>query len=197
MDFGVSRFKKVAVGLGVTTLLAASVVGAVADNTVEQSITPGNFNASIANVELDSVAYSHSANQSDGSMVLTIDDSRGSGAGWAVTVESSNFVYSGDNGGTDIPAANFALTNAGAPVQTAGQAVDTGGDDADPTGPQIGNMEDGVSGTLDDPIVVSVAGPGFGQGTYTQALEVELDIPAMSRAGVYTGTLTVTEASAP
>ena len=44
-------------------------------------------------------------------MLLTADDSTGSGAGWNVTIQSSDFVWVGTaNGGTDIPASKFALT---------------------------------------------------------------------------------------
>ena len=41
------------------------------------------------------------------------------------------------------------------------------------------------------------ANAGYGLGTYTQALDVSLTIPAQSRAGTYTGTLTTTIAAAP
>ena len=41
------------------------------------------------------------------------------------------------------------------------------------------------------------AGLGFGVGTYTQALGVSLVVPADSRAGTYTASLTVTAAAAP
>ena len=42
-----------------------------------------------------------------------------------------------------------------------------------------------------------MATAAYGAGTYTQALGVTLTIPAMSRVGVYTGTLTTTITSAP
>jgi hypothetical protein len=37
----------------------------------------------------------------------------------------------------------------------------------------------------------------FGQGTYTQDLSVSLVVPASSKVGTYTGTLTTTASSTP
>lgn len=174
----------------VTGLALAGFASAVfAADTVTQTVTAGTRTASVANLTLGSLAYSHSAQTNTGSMTLTADDSSGSGAGWNVTILTSAFVYSGTNSGTNIPAANFSLTSAAGPVATAGQAVDlTGG----PKVPAVSPV-----GTLDSARKTVQADAGYGQGTYTQALGVSLSVPAQSRAGTYTGTLTTTIASAP
>lgn len=169
------------------TLALALPVAAV--NTVTQVVNPGTRSASIADLTLTPVAYSHTAQTSTGTMTLTADDSTGSGLGWNVTVLSSAFAYTGANLGTAIPAANFSLTSAAAPVMTAGQAVDVVG------GPKVPVVS--PVGTLDSARKTVQANVFFGQGTYTQALGVSLSIPAQSRAGTYTGTLTVTIAAAP
>jgi hypothetical protein len=143
--------------------------------------------ASVANRTLGSVAYSHSAQASAGSMTLTVDDS--AGLGWDVTILTSAFVYSGANSGTAIPAANFSLTSAAAPTATAGQAVDGTG------GPKVPTVS--PVGTLEVARKTVQADAAFGQGTYTQALGVSLAIPAQGRAGTYTGTLTTTITAAP
>lgn len=183
-------FKRATVALGLTAALAAAIVGpAAAADTVTQTINPGTRSASVADVTLTAVNYAHSAQAQTGTMTLTADDSSGSGAGWNVTIQSSDFVYSGANSGTDIPAANFALTAAAAPAMTAGEAVDaTNGPKVPATSPV---------GTLDSARKVVQAEVGYGEGTYTQSLDVELSIPAQSRAGTYTGTLTTTIAAAP
>jgi hypothetical protein len=122
-------------------------------------------------------------------MTLTAEDTSGSGAGWNVTVQSSGFTYSGVNGGSPIPAANFSITTAAPPVLVSGQAIDpTGGPKVPPTN---------ATGTLEVARKTLQAEAGFGQGTYTQALGVSLTIPAQSRAGTYTATLTVTIAAGP
>ncbi len=167
----------------------ALVMPVAAANQVTQTINAGTRTASIADLSLGAVNYSHSAQSNTGTMVLTADDSSGSGAGWNVTVQSSAFVYSGANGGTNIPAANFAITTAGAPTRTAGQNVDVVGG---PSAPLVGS-----TGSLDVARKTMSALVGFGQGTYTQNLDVNLSIPALSRAGTYTGTMTVTISAGP
>ena len=143
--------------------------------------------ASVADLVLGAVNYSHSAQESNGTLVLTASDDAADG--WNVTIVSSAFVYSGTNGGTNIPAANFAITAAAAPVITAGQAIDATG------GPKVPAVS--PVGTLDTARKTIQANGGFGQGTYTQSLGVRLTIPAQSRAGTYTGTLTTTIAAGP
>ena len=169
---------------------AAIVLPAGAVNTVTQTVNAGTRSASIADASLGAVSYSHSAQASTGTLVLTADDSSGSGAGWNVTVQTSAFVYSGSFSGTNIPAANFSLTSASAATSTAGEAVDIVG------GPK-------VPLTLIPPVALDTARKTlqaeltYGEGSYTQDLGVSLSIPAQSRVGTYTGTLTVTIAAGP
>lgn len=185
----------------VSALVAGSLLVApaafAADNTVTQAVTGGSLSASATDVTLGSVATAHTDQDSAGSMTVTADDTSGTGAGWHVTEQVSDLVYSGSNGGTNIPAANFSVTSVGAVAATAGQSVDATGTDAAPTGPQSANITTGVSGTLDQPVTVFVAGAGFGQGTYTLPVNLNLTVPAESRAGSYSGTLTTTITSAP
>jgi hypothetical protein len=145
--------------------------------------------ASIADLTLPAVTYSHTDQTASGTMTLTAEDTSGTGAGWNVTVQSSAFAYSGANGGSSIPAANFSITAGDPPTLASGQAIDpTGGPKVPPTN---------STGTLDVARKTLHAEAGFGQGTYTQALDVSLTIPALSRAGTYTATLTVTIAAGP
>jgi hypothetical protein len=190
-SFSVQR--RLALGLGMSALLVASIAGpALGADTVTQTITGSGLTASVADVTLASVAYQNAAHDVTGAMVLTADDSTGSGAGWNVTIQSSAFVWVGTaNGGVDIPAARFALTSAAAPAMIAGQAVSV----ALSTGPQVPPTS--PLGSLDTPRKTLVATAAYGAGTYTQSLGVTLTIPAMSRVGVYTGTLTTTITSAP
>jgi len=188
-----SVHRQLALGLGAGALLVGTVAGAaVAADTVTQAITGNGLTASVADVTLASVAYQNSSHDVTGTMVLTADDSTGSGAGWHVTIQSSDFTWVGTaNGGIDIPASNFGLSSAAAPVMIAGQAIGA----ALSTGPQVPPTS--PVGALDTPRTTLVATAAYGAGTYTQALGVTLTIPAMSRVGVYTGTLTTTITSAP
>lgn len=180
--------------LGALTAVAAAVVAlnasaAHAADSVAQTVNAGTRTASVANLTLTAVAYSHSVQNSAGTMTLTADDSSGTGGGWNVTIQTSAFVYSGANSGTNIPATKFSLTSAAAPVATAGQAVDA------TNGPKVPTIS--PVGTLDTARKTVQAAVGYGQGTYTQALGVNLEVPAGSRAGTYTGTLTTTISAAP
>jgi hypothetical protein len=192
MDRNPSK-RRLAVAAGAALLLIGSLAGsAFAANTVTVAITGSGLTASIADLTLTSVAYQNAAHDVTGTMVLTADDSTGSGAGWNVTVQSSAFTWVGTaNGGTDIPAAKLALTSAAAPTAVAGQAVSV----ALTTGPQVPPTS--PIGTLDTARKVLVATAAYGAGTYSQALGVTLTIPSQSRVGVYTGTLTTTITSAP
>ncbi|MDN4616343.1 hypothetical protein P5G50_17985 [Leifsonia sp. F6_8S_P_1B] len=183
--------------------LAALVTGsllvapAALASTVTQAVTGGSLTASASDVTLPAVATAHTDQDSPGSLTITADDSTGTGAGWHVTEQVSDLVYSGSSAGTDIPASNLSITSVGAASVTAGQAIDTSGTDAAPTGPQSGNVTSGVTGTLDSPVTVFVAGPDHGQGTYTLPVDLNLTVPADSRVGTYSGTLTTTITSAP
>jgi hypothetical protein len=188
-----STRRRLTLGIGGAALLVATVAGtAFAADTVTLAITGSGLTASVANLTLTSVAYQNAAHDVTGTMTLTADDSTGSGAGWDVTIQSSAFVWVGTaNGGSDIPAANFALTTAAAPTLIAGQAVSA----TAATGPQVPPAS--PLGTLDTARKTLQATAAYGAGTYSQALGVTLSIPAQSRVGVYTSTLTTTITSAP
>ena len=181
-----------ALSLGLGTMLISGGAGlalATESVTVSQTLTGGTRSASVVSMVLAQAPYSHSAQTTAGAVMLTVDDSSGSGQGWNVLVQSSDFVYSGQNSGKDIPAANFAVVAANVPTSTEGQAVDAS---AGPKAP-----ESGSTGSLDSPRKTMQAQANAGMGTYTQKLDVRLTIPANSLAGSYTGTVTTTITAAP
>jgi hypothetical protein len=145
--------------------------------------------ASVANLSLPATTFLHTQQTTAGTMTLTATDTGPVPLGWNVTIQASAFIYSGLNNGTNIPAANFSLTSAAAPVFVSGQAID----------PTNGPKVPGASplGTLDVARKVLQANVLYGVGTYTQALGVSLIIPAQARTGTYTTTLTTTIASGP
>ncbi len=180
--------------VGIATLVLLSITGTTAiASAVTQDITGGTRTVNIADLTLPTLTYAHSAQTSTGSMILTADDSTGSNAGWNVTIQTTAFEWSigasGAVSGTDIPAVNFSLTSAAAPVMTAGQAVDPSG------GPRVPTVS--PVGALDTARKTVQADLTFGNGTYNQTLGVSLAIPAHSAAGRYTGTLTLSIVSGP
>ncbi len=189
----ISIRRRIALGTGASAMLVAAMAGpALGANEITQAITGSGLTASVADLTLPSVAYQNGAHAVTGTMILTADDSTGSGAGWNVTIQSSDFMWVGTaNGGIDIPAIRFALTSAAAPTLIAGQIIGV----AAATGPQVPPTS--PIGTLDTPRKTLSATAAYGAGTYSQSLGVTLTIPAQSRVGVYTGTLTTTITSAP
>jgi hypothetical protein len=186
---GSRRLGRIAGGLAALTLSLGLVSGAMAANSVTTRVTGGTLTASIANLNLGNVRTSHIAVNKSGTMKLTADDSTGTGFGWNVTVQASDFAYTGTVGGIPIPATGFSLDAAGAPVETAGQIADAS------NGPMVPATS--PVGSLDQIRKVTTTNPNFGQGTYAQDLDVTLSVPANSRVGTYTSTLTVTIVAGP
>jgi hypothetical protein len=167
----------------------ASLAYAAEPVTVTQTLTGGTRSASVSSMTLALAPYSHTAQSSVGTVTLSVDDSSGSGQGWNVLVQSSDFQYAGPNHGVNIPAANFSIVTANAPTAVAGQAVDAS------NGPKPPST--GADGSLDTPRKTMQALANAGMGTYTQTLAVRLLVPAQSLAGSYTGTVTTTIVAAP
>lgn len=164
--------------------LAVSVVALLAaPTTVQAALT-----ASVADLTLPAVTSSHVAQTSAGTMTLTVTDSE-PGAGWKVTIVASAFAYSGAHGGKSIAAENLSIVEAREPVLVSGQAIDPSG------GPKV--PPSGATGALDVARKTIQAEVGYGGGTYTQELGVSLAVPANSRAGTYTASLTVTASAGP
>lgn len=184
------RFFTFIIGLGLVFAAGLSFVPAAsANDEISIGVTGGTRTTSIADLTLSGLNYAHSNQTQTGVMVLTADDSTATGAGWNVTVQSSDFVYAGAYNGADIPAANFSITAANEPTMNAGQAVNaTNGPRVPATSPV---------GSLDQARTVVHAQPEFGLGNYSQNLAISLLVPGQAREGTYTGTLTVTIAAGP
>lgn len=162
-------------------LLFGALLGTAAGSALAVS------SASVANLTLSDVLYSHAAQSSSGTMTLTATND--ATTGFSVTILASDFAYSGLYSGSPIPAANFSITSAGTPAVTTGQAVDPTG------GPRVPATN--ATGALNVARKTIQANAGFGVGAYTQALAVTLSIPGRTRAGTYTSTLTTTISAAP
>lgn len=179
----------------ITALALAVLVGALmatsslAQDVVTQQITSsGTLSAFVDNAALSPVTYSNKEGSSSGSLALTVDDPRGTSAGWNVTISSGDFVYNGTNpAALDIPVDGFTFTAANTPTVIEGQPINAGG----PTAQTVTDL------TLEVPREVISANAGSGSGTYGQVLQVALVIPAQSLVGTYVATLTVTVASGP
>lgn len=173
----------------VTTLAfvgAPSAFAAPTDPIVVQQVAAGDLIAATSvTVPLASVTSDHSATFATADLNLHVDDATGSGDGWTVSQQISDFAYSGDSSTQgNIPAANFSIT-------TIGDAIDATTTTAD------ASLAKGTAGSLADGRTVFIATAEEGVGEYNSAIGVRLDIPADSRAGTYSATLTTTVTSGP
>jgi hypothetical protein len=168
-----------------------AVAAAIGMITVGVAAPPARaeLSASLSDLILPAVLYSHEDRTSTGTATLTATDSDAGSLGWNVTMVSSDLAYDGSYGGTAIPASRVALTSAAAPSAVSGQAVDPVGG---PSVPAVSPV-----GTLDSQRMVMHALAGFGKGTYAQQLGLTLTVPGRSRAGTYTATITTTIGSGP
>jgi len=185
------RARRTALAIGAAALLVGAISIPAYAGTVVASITAGGLSASVSDLTFPGVTYDNADQDVTGTMIVSADDSRGTGAGWSVTVQGSEFVFAGAAGGSNIPAANFALTSAEQPTWVAGQAVSL----TAANGPQI--PPEIVYGSLATPIKTIRATAAYGAGTYLQNLGVTLTIPGQAHVGTYTGTLTTTISATP
>jgi hypothetical protein len=95
--------RRLALALGTATLLVGAIASPASAGTVTAQITGGGLTASVADLNFPSVVYRNDAHDVTGTMVVTADDSRGTGAGWSVTVQGSAFVFTGAAVGPTFP----------------------------------------------------------------------------------------------
>jgi hypothetical protein len=179
--------------------LALSVIGAFTVAIAAPVATLGALSASVADLTLGQVTYSHGSQVQTGTLTLTATDTGLGGLGltnngWNVTLLSSALAYSGPNSGSPIPAGNLSITTAHPPTRISGQAISPVG------GPRTTSVTGALNVTrktvqADAPTIFPPA--TFGIGTYAQAIDVSLLVPGQSRAGTYSATLTVTIAAGP
>ncbi len=120
--------------------------------------------------------------------ILTLTDATGSGLGWNITMQSTDFTASG---GKTIPASQFKFTSGGTIVKTKGQQVNA----------TYGPKETGLSSaTLEQSRKVVTTAAGYGKGTYTYtptAADFVVTVTADALAGSYAATVTVSIMSGP
>ena len=164
------------------------------NNSVSNAaIKAGTRTASLSAVDFgddEVVAYSQSAQTLNGTATLSVNDMSGSGAGWLVTVQASDFMWARGAGNATtagpIPASAFTIGSTGE------VSVKTDGGQSWSDAPAI------VSPTaLSNAVSLLTAEKVSGQGWYTMPVTVSLVVPAASRAGIYTSTLTTTLSVSP
>lgn len=172
--------------LAASSIVAASLLvapAAFADtndgSTATATVDSGTLDVTASDVTLGAVTTAHTPQPAAGTLTVGVSDTTGTGDGWNVTQSVSDFTYAGGgNDGATIAATNFSVTSVGTVTSTAGDPANT--------------VTAGLVGSLaGEHRVLSAAADG-GEGAYSAPVNVELTIPAESRAGSYTATLTTT-----
>ena len=178
----------VAAVFAMLTLALGLPLGAAAQSApqVTLDITGGQLTYALSSGMMTPISFDYSEPENaitTGTVTLTVDDRRGTFEGWSIDIESTAFDYAGEApGNNDIPAANATVIPQ-SPSLVAGQGLD--------------GVQMGTAGTLGTKRTVISAVPGFGSGAFSQELEVQLHIPALSPTGTYTALLTVSTSAAP
>lgn len=112
----------------------------------------------------------------------TVNDARGSLAGWSVTATSTALTGSGTATGSSIPAANMLWTTGTLAVPSSG---------GNPLG-ILSQVALGLGGSLAAAAPVATAAVTGGGGTYNYPATVAVTVPVNAKAGAYAGTITQT-----
>lgn len=177
---------RIATAATVSLFALSLVVGVSAQNTVDQQITGGSgvLTAVFTAATLSPRPFSNSTQTSTGTLNLVVEDSRGTNAGWNVSVIAAAFLPVAPTTGPAIGTAGFTYVT----PHSAVIAV---------TGVTTGVSNAGATGSLVGAHVPLNAQIGSGTGDYIAPLNVALDIPAAQPIGTYRSILTVTIATGP
>lgn len=184
---GVGRF----ITIGYALLFAASLAVPVAAQqsgtaTVTQDVVEGELTYGLSSGTMEAITFDiHRSDPSitNGSVLLNVEDSRGTFDGWTIEIESTAFIYSGPAPGEHDIAASQAAVIPQIPVVLEGLGLDGIGV---PPQAQLDTRR---------PVLTAVAGAGSGR--YQQEIQIQLVIPPQQPAGSYTAQLTVSSSAAP
>jgi hypothetical protein len=172
--------KQIAIAIMVAAMAVIPAL-ASASTLVTIDITGGHLDFDIAgDAALADVHLTGSGQTTRGALgTIAVRDMRGTGAGWNLVVEASDFV-SDDGSGNTIPVAGFAVDSTPTVTTLAGNAA-----------PQT------FSGPLDRPLKLLSAPADAGMGHYQISPDISLFVPADTFAGAYESTVTATIMSGP
>lgn len=187
------RAQLVAVGLAALTAAIVVTAASIQAETANVSVTSGGeLSITTAPIDLGGITLNGTDQTASSAAVSndwTIVDSRGTGDGYNVTIDTTDFSDGLGNTLDVSSAASLFKIKVTAPniVQLAGGANPTSTVQTLTTIPEAPNT----------PLKILSAGLGEGMGTYAVHPEFTLGVPANTVAGSYTSTVTVTITSGP
>ena len=176
----------VLLGLGVSALVLAAV--AVAGTVTATATVTGAGSLSLSNGATASISSTiDGTDQSvNYSLPLTMNDLRGSGAGWNLTMTSTTFT----NG-------SQTLATTASSIASAATACTVGGTCTNPTNSISYPLTIPAAASAPAAVKVFNAAANTGMGRFTITPSINVSIPGNSYAGSYTSTLTIAAVSGP
>lgn len=170
------------IGIAGLTLIGTGLAApASADNGISGTVDPGSLTKALSDASFGSaIPYSFSSSTQSANTTLSVADMTGTGDGWDVKVSATSLSAAGTS--DTIPNTGLSFSAVDNPVHVAGQAINGGGPVRSGT----------TTASLDTSRSLLEAQAGSGEGSYTQALVLAVQLPALLDAGTYTGTFTVT-----
>lgn len=178
--------------LGAILIVAGALVfpasALAATATTTGTVTAGSLALTTAAAPAFSAALNGTDQAPTYELPLTIEDLRGTGAGWNATIMSTQFTTGGEAAHTLSPTASSITA-----VSNACEAAVTC---TDPTN-EISYPLTVPAGAEAEPVKFFDAASGTGMGVFSNTPTVAVSIPADTFAGTYTSTITLASVSGP
>ena len=182
--------KRIVALLVVTGLLAATAVAVYAE-TATVSVTAGTLSVDANDVTLSAVVLDggdKTATSASGSNSWAAEDARGTGVGWHLTIDATDFTHAAHTHNISATDQEFKIQ-----LLDTNIAVVTG--NAKPTS-SVTSLT-AIPEAPASALTFASAAVNEGMGSYTLNPNFELEVPAETLAGSYSSTITVSAVSGP
>ena len=159
--------------------------------TATVTVSGGTLSATVADVPLSSVTLDGTdqiSTSASGSNSLSAQDSRGTGAGWNLTIDSTDFT----DGGSPLRTIDISVVGQEFRIQLLDAKIGVTAGNTQPT--SLVTALTTIPTTGVSTLKFTSIAADTGMGTYTMAPDFELDVAAETYvgSGTYTATITVT-----
>ena len=180
----------------VAVLLAVGLAATIYAESATVTISGGSLSVTPANVTLSAVTLDgtdQTSTSASGANSWTAADARGSGAGWHLTIDSTDFT----DGGTPLRTIDISVADQEFKIQLLDANVTATAGNTKPTSSVTALTAIPTAGGT--ALTFASAALNAGMGTYAVKPNFELEVRAETYvgAGTYTATITVTAVTAP
>jgi WxL domain surface cell wall-binding len=185
-----ARGRLILAGLMLALVACAVAAGASADTgLVTGTVTARTLSQSTSATPSFSVTLNGTDQTASYTLPITVTDSRGSGAGWNLTVTSTQFTTGGGSPNT--------LSTSASTISAASATCNTGSSCTNPTNSVSYPLGLPAGATPPTAVKFFNAALTTGLGKFTLTPTVQVSVPANTYAGTYTSTVTLAIVSGP